>query len=255
VSTTVPPRPDVPPGPRPRQEAGLQSVTWRWWEALLVGVLGFFFVGGVLGLVVLALLPEGPTQLVVAGLAGEVGVAATVLLWLRLFHRSSMGALEAHPSRLADVAQGAGAGLVVYLAGVLGVGTLVSLLLNLVSGRAVDSPKQLPNGIHGLAIPLTFLFAVVAAPIAEELFFRGFLFRALRAGRSFPVAAGVSALFFGAAHYIPSAWQNTLMLMLVMVFVGFALAFVYEWRRNLAANIAAHAAFNLVGVVLILTLR
>ena len=32
-------------------------------------------------------------------------------------------------------------------------------------------------------------------------------------------------------------------------------AVVYEWRKNLVANIAAHAAFNVVGVLFILGLR
>ena len=40
---------------------------------------------------------------------------------------------------------------------------------------------------------------------------------------------------------------------MVICFVGFGLAYVYEWRGNLLANIAAHATFNAIGFVLILS--
>jgi membrane protease YdiL (CAAX protease family) len=36
-----------------------------------------------------------------------------------------------------------------------------------------------------------------------------------------------------------------------MMVTGLALAVVYERRKNLVANIAAHATFNVVGVILI----
>jgi membrane protease YdiL (CAAX protease family) len=40
-----------------------------------------------------------------------------------------------------------------------------------------------------------------------------------------------------------------------MVFVGIALAFLYERRRSLAVCIAAHAIFNLIGYTLIVMQR
>jgi membrane protease YdiL (CAAX protease family) len=36
-----------------------------------------------------------------------------------------------------------------------------------------------------------------------------------------------------------------------MVVTGFCLALLYDRRKNLVANIAAHCTFNIIGVILI----
>jgi membrane protease YdiL (CAAX protease family) len=81
------------------------------------------------------------------------------------------------------------------------------------------------------------------------------LFRSVRDRHGFWIGAIVSGLLFGAAHYIPAAWQDTVLLQSIMVFTGVALAWIYERRGNLVANVAAHMAFNAVGVALILWSR
>ena len=59
----------------------------------------------------------------------------------------------------------------------------------------------------------------------------------------------------GLAHYVPAAWQDTILLQTVMVFTGISLAWIYERRGTLVADIAAHMAFNAVGIVLILAVH
>jgi membrane protease YdiL (CAAX protease family) len=44
-------------------------------------------------------------------------------------------------------------------------------------------------------------------------------------------------------------------LILVMVFVGIALAWIYERRGSLLAPIAAHAMFNVIGYTALLVYR
>jgi membrane protease YdiL (CAAX protease family) len=46
-----------------------------------------------------------------------------------------------------------------------------------------------------------------------------------------------------------------MLLQSIMVFTGIALAWIYERRANLVANIAAHMAFNAIGVLLIFAAR
>jgi len=89
---------------------------------------------------------------------------------------------------------------------------------------------------------------VIGAPVGEELFFRGFLFGSLRARLSFLPSAGISSVIFAFLH-------GQALLILVMVFVGIALAYLYERRGSLATSIAAHAMFNLIGFTLILMYR
>ena len=62
------------------------------------------------------------------------------------------------------------------------------------------------------------------APIGEELFFRGVLFRSLRDRHGFWVGAVGSAIGFGLIHYIPGSAVDAALLMIVMFFTGLALA-------------------------------
>ena len=88
----------------------------------------------------------------------------------------------------------------------------------------------------GLAI-----LAVAVAPIAEELFFRAFVFGGL-AGRWGPWwAAGISALLFMAAHLEPLSFPPLFVL-------GLLLAWLYHRTRALWAPMLVHFANNSIAV-------
>jgi uncharacterized protein len=262
----IPSRPDLvppqglttrpgPPAPPPTTGPWGARATWGFWEAVLVGLIGF--VGG--GIVAaLAANPFGRTnlsnlQFVAVGLISEAGLFGAVAGWLYVRHRPAIPALRFDPRRPVDAAIGFGMGLGIYLVAVFGVGLVLTEILNRVSNRSVNAPDQLPNGLHGVSLVLTGVLVLVAAPVAEELFFRGFLFRGLRERHGFWFSGVVSAAIFGAVHYQPAPWQDWLLLCTTLAFVGLGLAGVYEWRRNLIANMAAHCAFNVVGFVLVAT--
>lgn len=84
------------------------------------------------------------------------------------------------------------------------------------------------------------LAVLVAAPIGEELLFRGFLYRVLRQRFGVTSALWTTALLFALLHVAPHA---------LVPYVGLGLAFglVYEWVGSLWANIVLHALWN--GVV------
>ena len=93
------------------------------------------------------------------------------------------------------------------------------------------------------------IFVCVVAPIAEEFFFRGFFFGALRKwrimigeGRNIGVwvAAVVTGLLFGLAHTGSASSQY----LIPLGFLGFILCMV-RWRtRSLYPCIALHSANN-----------
>jgi membrane protease YdiL (CAAX protease family) len=90
-------------------------------------------------------------------------------------------------------------------------------------------------------------WTVVVGPLAEELFFRFYLFRFLsqQVGAGFGYA--VSALTFGIIHFHPPAFP-------LYVFYGLLLAYVYRRTSRLLAPVAAHMFINLVGTAtLVLT--
>jgi membrane protease YdiL (CAAX protease family) len=101
---------------------------------------------------------------------------------------------------------------------------------------------------------VAILYAVVIAPVHEELFFRGILFRSV--GDRYGLVAGlvVSGLGFSLIHYVPGPWEDALLLMGVMLFNGVALAWWYARRGTIVASVVAHMVFNVIGMALILTL-
>lgn len=109
-------------------------------------------------------------------------------------------------------------------------------------------PSELGAGKSTAALVGTAVFVCVIAPIAEELFFRGFFFGALRrwripvAGRDLgtPVAAVVTGVVFGLAH-VGSAPAEYLV---PLGFLGFVLCIV-RWRTgSLYPCIALHSVNN-----------
>jgi membrane protease YdiL (CAAX protease family) len=86
------------------------------------------------------------------------------------------------------------------------------------------------------------VLAVLVAPVAEELFFRGMLYNALRRRLPTVVAAPIQAAAFGLLH--PFAAID----MAAVGLIGLALGLFYEWRKTLVAPILMHALINVLGV-------
>ena len=108
----------------------------------------------------------------------------------------------------------------------------------------MKEPEQLPSSLSGSRILLAFIAVVIVAPLAEELFFRGFLYQALRKWRGVAQATVLSALLFAVAHGHP--------LLIAGIFpLGIILAYVFEKRNSLTATIATHAFFNGISLILI----
>ena len=88
-------------------------------------------------------------------------------------------------------------------------------------------------------LAVAFLVSVVA-PMAEEFFFRGFFFGALRNWKGLWPAAVITGLVFGAIH-IGSAEAAFL---LPLAFFGFALCLLRERTGSLYPGIALHCMNN-----------
>ena len=91
---------------------------------------------------------------------------------------------------------------------------------------------------------VTLVGAGLLVPIAEELFFRGFLYTALRQHTRVWPAVAISSVIFAAGHYDAVGVIATSFIM------GIALALIYEYTHSLWSSIALHAINNSVAVVL-----
>ena len=148
-------------------------------------------------------------------------------------------------------------GVVTWSMGIvlLVVGIAMAFLLSALFGdggmQASHPIQQLVQDSGGLGLLLTYALACVSAPLFEEIFFRGAMYRNLRIGLGRWGALGsaaasmlVSSVIFAAIH--PQG------LVFIPVLAGLALAFciMREWRGSINASIVAHAINN--GVILTL---
>jgi membrane protease YdiL (CAAX protease family) len=132
--------------------------------------------------------------------------------------------------------------LIPWYVGIALVSTASSLAFN--GGRIVPGNSRLifvqrPSGV-GLLL-LALLVTAVAAPICEEVVFRGMLFRLLR--HRFPLWAAVlaSAVAFGLAHANPAISPA---LLPTFMYMGIVLALVYVRTGWLTNTILLHSANN-----------
>src|SRR5207248_5323856 len=129
--------------------------------------------------------------------------------------------------------------------------------------RALSGPVKVSQDVgdtikkaHGAELLGAFVLTVIAVPIVEELFFRGLLLRSLE--RRIPAAAAVlvSAVVFGFAHYQGDVSGRTAMTVVAGLFaVGVVLGTLAHATRRLGPGIVAHALFNLLAFVSLVSSR
>lgn len=100
-----------------------------------------------------------------------------------------------------------------------------------------DTVKLLQESKDPVVLGLMAFAAVVAAPLCEELVFRGYFYPVLKRYAGIWPAAICSALVFASAH-------GSLTALLPLFLFGGLLVFIYEWTGSLWAPIAVHCCFN-----------
>lgn len=129
---------------------------------------------------------------------------------------------------------------------VLGVSAAVSVnVIVSLSQIARFSPKyqQVSEVIYSGGLFMEIVSAVIAAPILEELFFRGMIYKRLRDMINVKAAVVISALFFGAFH-------GNLVQFVYAFIIGLMLAYVYEKFKTIWAPVIFHVGANLISVLI-----
>lgn len=237
---------------RGAQPAGLDDERpWRWWLGLVAFVIAFaavFVLGIVFAIAVEA--SGGDFQQAVDdnqhwfGLAQDflwVGVVLLVpFLAVRSLRPEDLGIKRQRFWR------SVGIGALCMFAFYLLAGGYSKLL-----GLDEDSNTLLKDTGFGDSVGRDVAFALlftVAAPVAEELLFRGVLFRSLRdgflggMGKRSAVALGaiISGVIFGGIH-VGGGQDKFLPVLMVL---GILLALAYQWSGTLYVPVAIHAINN-----------
>jgi len=112
-------------------------------------------------------------------------------------------------------------------------------------GRPVVPEPMMPMFRTAGSLPIVLLALVVAAPLAEEFLFRGFIFTGLRNSRLGPIGAIVlTALAFGGLHIQYDAYG------MAAVIVGGILFGLVRWRTgSLWLCVLMHGLMNVIATI------
>jgi membrane protease YdiL (CAAX protease family) len=94
------------------------------------------------------------------------------------------------------------------------------------------------------AVPIQILLIVIAAPISEEICFRGMLFGGLRTRLPWLAAALISAIVFGGLHALTGVSAVP-----PLIVFGFVLALLYEKTGSIVPGIVLHMLNNSVALI------
>ena len=190
--------------------------------------------------------------LVYAILLGIIGYGPSVLWCIYVSRRWGTGRLSADIGlrfRWSDL----GWGPLIWLSAIVCQVIVAAVVLTLdvpTSSKTEGIAELDADRSYVIALLIT---AVVAAPIVEEMVFRGVVMRGLLARLGIVLTIAVQAVLFGLAHVDPVRGAGNIGLVLILSGVGVALGAAAYWLRRIGSVIIAHAIFNGVVLALVLT--
>jgi membrane protease YdiL (CAAX protease family) len=127
-----------------------------------------------------------------------------------------------------------------WMAAAIGVYLLFATFYSLV----IVEPRQKDIAEGFGAIPVQLLLIVIAAPISEEVCFRGMLFGGLRKGLPRIPAALLAGLIFGGLHALTGVTAVP-----PLIVFGFLLCLLYERTGSIVPGIMLHMLNNLFALL------
>jgi uncharacterized protein len=246
LTSTGPPVPPPEP-PEPRREEHPEDVPWPIWTAP-AAVLAGLVIGVFATIIVAALAGEAgsthtsPAVSLISDVVFDAGFVAAALYFASMGGRPEPWRFG---YRLIPLSLGIGA----FVVGAVGYYVVTAVYQSVVNLHGTDKlPQDLGIGTSTAALVGAAIFVCVIAPIAEEFFFRGFLFGTLRrwhvtiAGRDVGVwvAAILTGLLFGLAHTGSAPAEY----LVPLGFLGFVLCLI-RWRTgSLYPCMALHSVNN-----------
>ncbi len=173
-------------------------------------------------------------------LAADAFLIAVIVVFARKGARLSAGTLGIRRTRFWPAVGWACA----FFAATIALEGLWTLLVGTSAEEASGGGGAASGPPPVIVVALVMLGVTVAAPIAEEIAFRGYLFAALTTWRGPWPAAIVTGLLFGAAHvavYPPE-------LLPALAFFGVAACLLFWFTGSLLPCIAVHAFNNAIAM-------
>ena len=226
---------------------------WSVESALRLGAWVFvcLCLGTGLGAGVLAALPKAGIVLggagknlalfIIGSLSLQIPALVLVAFFLRQWNTTwteAFGLNLGSPGRCAARAAGVCA---LAFPGAMILGKLAGAALLLVGIKPEVQPavKMLAEGPPGMHVVVYAIGAVLLAPLAEEVLFRGIFYPTLRQFLTPLHAGALASVLFACTHFNLAAF-------LPLAFLAGLLTWIYERTGNLLTPILAHALFNAI---------
>ena len=236
IDPTPPPpeRPELPDGAEPRWPAWYAGVGF-----LVALILTLIVVGIVAAATGASTDDANPTFTVVATFLQGVIFIGTAVLFASFSGKPTARQFGLRPARFWPTVGWAALGLFSFY-------LLAALYTAILQPDAEQTVAQDLGADQGTLGRIAAGFMIICiAPIAEEFFFRGFFYRALRSRYSVLVAALIDGLLFGAIHFDFSS-ADALLIVPPLAALGFMFCLVYERTGSLYPVIALHALNNAI---------
>jgi membrane protease YdiL (CAAX protease family) len=233
---TIPP----PPPERPELPERLAPRWPAWYAAagFVVALIGTLIAVGIVAAATGAASDdENPTFTIVATLMQSIIFIGTAVLFASFTRRPEPWHFGLRRTRLWPAVGWAALGMFSFYV----FAAVYTAVVQPDAEQTVAQDLGADQGTFGL-IAAGFM-VVCVAPVAEEFFFRGFFYRALRSRYSMLVAAAIDGLLFGIIHFDFSS-ADALLILPPLATLGFVFCLVYERTGSLYPVIALHAINN-----------
>lgn len=230
------------------------GATWGIGEAAIIFIIATIAAAAASAVLVLLLDEMATLEILILVL-----FITSVILYAFLIGGTFFSVLVRHKSSLSNIglrtkgagrglALGIGLGFPLYVAGVL-LGYVSQLLIKPpetdVMTRSITGISK--GGVSPVFTAMLVIALVVLAPICEEIFFRGYLYPALRNRMGMQAAMLWNGGLFALVHFELTGFLSRALL-------GYGLSYIFEKNRTLAGPMIGHAIYNGVMVLLFLWL-
>jgi membrane protease YdiL (CAAX protease family) len=236
---------DPPPPPPPARPELPEGATPRWpaWYAgvgFLVALIATLVVVGIVAAATGATSEdEDPTFTIVATFLQSLIFIGTAVLFASFVRRPRPEHFGLRPTRFWPAVGWATLGIASFYFAA----AIYTVAVQPDAEQTVAQDLGADQGTFGM-IAAGFM-VVCIAPVAEEFFFRGFFYRALRSRYSVLAAAAIDGLLFGVIHYDFSG-ADALLILPPLAVLGFMFCLVYERTDSIYPVIALHALNNAI---------
>jgi uncharacterized protein len=232
----TPPPPDLPELP---EGTGPRWPAWYAGVGFLVALIATILVVGILGAAIGENAEEEPGFTVGATFLQALIFIGTAVLFASFVRKPRAEDFGLRPARFWSTVGWAALGIFSFYV----LAAVYTAAVQPDTEQTVAQDLGADEGTFGL-IAAGFM-VVCVAPVAEEFFFRGFFYRALRSRFSILVAALIDGILFGVIHY-PGDGAEGLLIIPPLAGLGLMFCLVYERTGTLYPVIALHALNNAI---------